>query len=118
MTKEAITDRAVLDLDILRDANVRRCEKSFHSVEGWSESDWACAAAGEMGEICDAIKKRRRGWDKPGVASPTVDDVGKEIADTICYLDLLAAKMGIDLSEAVRQKFNEVSDRVGSDIRL
>jgi NTP pyrophosphatase (non-canonical NTP hydrolase) len=109
---------SVLDFQTLRIQNVKRCEKAFHSVDGWSESDWACAAAGEMGEICDAIKKRRRGWDKPGVTAPSVDDVGKEIADTICYLDLLAARLNIDLSAAVRDKFNEVSDRVGSDVRL
>ncbi len=108
----------VLDFKKLREVNYKRCETSFHPVDGWSEADWACAAAGEMGEICDAIKKRRRGWDKPGISAPSVSDVGDEIADTICYLDLLAAKMNIDLSEAVRRKFNEVSVRVGSDLRL
>ena len=42
----------------------------------------------------------------------------KEIGDVLCYLDLIAAKMGFKLDECVKEKFNEVSDRVGSKIKL
>jgi len=96
----------------LREANVRRCEASFHEIEAWGEGDWACAMAGEAGEACNLIKKRRRG------EAIGVDEVAKELADVVIYADLLAARMGIDLAEAVRSKFNEVSRRVGSDVRL
>ena len=41
-----------------------------------------------------------------------------ELADVVCYLDLLAFRLGIDLGEAVRDKFNRVSERVGSDVKL
>ena len=34
------------------------------------------------------------------------------------YADLLSHRLGIDLSDAVRQKFDEVSGRVGSNIKL
>lgn len=34
-----------------------------------------------------------------------------ELADTFIYLDLLASRCGIDLENAVRQKFNAISDR-------
>jgi hypothetical protein len=34
------------------------------------------------------------------------------------YLDILAFRAGVDLGEATLQKWNEVSDRVGSTVRL
>lgn len=104
-----------LDFQQLRNANVKRCEESFKmhgGVEGWSETDWGCAAAGEMGELCNLLKKRRRGEDIP------VSEVMKELADVIIYLDLLAAKLHVQLSGPIRDKFNEVSDRVGSPVKL
>jgi hypothetical protein len=70
-------------------------------------TDWACALAGETGEACNLIKKLRRG------DAIDTEDIGKELADVVIYADLLAARLGIDLGEAVVQKFNEVSDRYG-----
>jgi NTP pyrophosphatase (non-canonical NTP hydrolase) len=71
----------------------------------WSPTDWACAVAGECGEVCNEIKKLRRGKDVP------MDVIGDELADTIIYADLLAARLGIDLSEAIVRKFNAVSKK-------
>lgn len=105
-------DRSWLGFDRLRSANVQRCEDVFHQLDSWSPTDWACAAAGEMGEACNLIKKLRRGEDI------SLTDVGYELADTVIYLDLLAARLGINLGEAVREKFNIVSDRRGSEVRL
>lgn len=96
----------------LREANAERCVDVFHPIEEWSETDWACAMAGEAGEACNLVKKRRRGEDVP------VSIVAKELADAVIYADLLAERMGIDLGQAVRQKFNEVSRRKGSRIFL
>lgn len=97
---------------VLREVNVTRCAASFRSLEDWGETDWACAMAGEAGEACNLIKKRRRG---DGIA---IEEVAKELADVVIYADLLAARMGIDLGEAIRKKFNEVSTRVDSAVRL
>ena len=82
---------------------------AFHPINHWSPTDWACAFAGEVGEACNLIKKRRRGEDIP------TQDIAYEIADAIIYADLLAARLGISLEDAVREKFNIVSDRVGSN---
>jgi NTP pyrophosphatase (non-canonical NTP hydrolase) len=68
--------------------------------------------AGECGEACNLIKKLRRGQDI------TVESIGKELADVVTYVDLLAARLGIDLEVAIINKFNEVSDRCGSAIKL
>ena len=94
-------------------ANRERCEAVFHRIGDWSPTDWACAMAGECGEACNLIKKRRRG--DGGIDS---DMIGDELADVVIYADLLAQRLGINLGEAVRRKFNEVSERRGCHIKL
>jgi len=115
-----------LDLRALREANVKRCEQSFRTCENWSAADWSNAMAGEAGElvevllsliaktngICNLTKKLQRG------DTVDLDEVGKESADVVIYAELLSHRLGIDLSDAVREKFDEVSTRVGSEVRL
>ena len=96
----------------LRKANTKRCEKHFHKLESWTPTDWACALAGEVGELCNFIKKKRRGDKIP------LSDIAKECADVQCYLDLLSASLSISLEEATIDKFNEVSDRKNCKIKL
>lgn len=95
-----------------RIANVTRCERSFHMCNDWTPTDWACALAGEVGEACNLVKKLRRGEAIPA------QQIAKELADVITYCDLLAKRLDIDLESAVIDKFNEVSECVGSNIRL
>lgn len=92
--------------------NRMRCEQSFRPLNSWSSTDWACALAGEVGELCNFIKKMRRGENIPK------EDVGKEIADVVHYADLLAQSLGFSLEDLVVAKFNEVSERVKSLIKL
>lgn len=101
-----------LNFDQLRNANVERCEASFHPCDDWTPSDWFMAAAGELGEAGNKLKKLRRGEDVPMV------EIAHELADTVIYLDLLAHRLGVDLGEAVREKFNIVSGRVRSEVYL
>lgn len=98
----------------LRRANIERCEgPAFkHRVFDWSPTDWACALAGEVGEACNLIKKLRRGEPVP------IPSIAAELADVQAYLDLLAARLGIDLGAATIDKFNAVSDRRGSTVKL
>ncbi len=106
-------ENQILTFQELRTANVERCENSFkHSINDWSPSDWAMAATGELGELCNLLKKRLRGEDI------NQQDISHELADTVIYLDLLATRLDIDLAEAVRRKFNIVSERIGSDVKL
>ncbi len=111
-----------------RRKNTMRCRTSFHSIWEWSPSDWACAMAGECGEACNEVKKLRRKCSilSDGEWKPTEklafdqasEKIADELADLITYADLLAARLGIDLGEAVARKFNAISDRVGSEIKL
>lgn len=103
-----------LDFNTLRAANVARCEAVFHPLHAWSPTDWSNAMAGEAGEACNVTKKMLRG-DPLGKLDIAL---AKELADVVIYADLLAARMNINLGEAVRLKFNEVSDRRKCDIKL
>lgn len=90
----------------------RPSSDSFHQCARWSPTDWGCALAGEVGEACNLIKKLHRGdhVDRGAIAH--------ELADVAIYLDILAGRLGIDLGAAVVEKFNIVSERVGSRYTL
>jgi NTP pyrophosphatase (non-canonical NTP hydrolase) len=113
-----------LQFEILRRVNVTRQREKFQPCDKWNLSAWGNALAGEVGELCNRIKKLEIAEelaineDLPGIRRESVQEIAKELADVVIYADLLAARLGIDLGEAVRQKFNEVSDRVGSQIKL
>jgi NTP pyrophosphatase (non-canonical NTP hydrolase) len=106
----------MLTFDKFSETNRRRNREYFADCKEWLEVDWGNAIAGEVGELCNMIKKRRRSW-KDSDRIPDVE-LGKEIADAICYLDLLADKLGLNLGEIVASKFNEISDRYDCNIKL
>lgn len=92
-------------------------------LEEWSNNDWATAVTGELGELCNVLKKMRR--VEMGINSNNNEEMEKlrqmaadEIADTFTYLDLLAQRMGFDLYEIVADKFNRISEREGFPHRL
>lgn len=103
-----------MDLNILKAANDQRLYNTpaYKSCLDWSLADWSNALAGETGEMCNLVKKIRRGDDID------VKEVGKELADIIIYADIIASQLGLNLSDCIIQKFNEVSDRVGSDVKI
>jgi NTP pyrophosphatase (non-canonical NTP hydrolase) len=70
------------------------------------------AAVGELGEMGNKLKKQLRGEYIDG------KEIAWELADAIIYLDLLATHLQINLAEVLREKFNIVSDRYESDIKL
>lgn len=127
-----------LSFSQLREANRIRCNENFHPVEDWSPSDWGNAMSGEFGETaaelaelfqlvmhffaklkaCDTIKKMLRQMEGDTQFEELRKKLSLEQADIIIYNDLLAEKLGIDLSEAVREKFNQVSVKRGSKVFL
>ena len=114
-----------LGLGTIRQANRRRLPE-FRDRQGrlchtgddaqdWALSQWANAVCGELGEAANLIKKIERG---DFTLDEAREELGKELADVLTYLDLLALRAGIDLGAAYRAKFNEVSDRVGSRVYI
>jgi NTP pyrophosphatase (non-canonical NTP hydrolase) len=113
------------DLGLISIVNLRRA-KRWHNggLEEWTPSDWACAMAGEAGEVCNAVKKLNR-IDKgvqqsngPKTRAEAVAAVAQEIGDTFLYLDLLAQRLGINMAEAIADTFNRVSEREGFPERI
>jgi NTP pyrophosphatase (non-canonical NTP hydrolase) len=116
-------------LSELRSANVARLPQfrdakgrlSHPPIEGqppgfdWALSKWSNAVCGELGEAANLIKKIERGDFE-------LDEVRGELADELCdvltYLDILAHRAGINLAEATIAKWNRVSVRVGSNVRI
>ena len=115
----------MMTFDVLREANIARLP-TFKNARGelahdradgtdWSANDWMTAVTGEVGEAANILKKIRRGDLTLDEARPAL---AKELADIQCYLDLLALRVGVDLGRATFEKFNEVSERVGSSVFL
>lgn len=74
--------------------------------------------AGEVGEVCNVIKKLERerlGWRG---SRDTVEHLAEELADVVICADLVAITAGIDLEAAVAAKFNATSENVGLPQRL
>jgi len=100
-------------LNQLKVANRQRCPSFGHGgIEGWTPTDWACAVAGETGEMCNLIKKLHRG-DKI-----EIEEIADEAGDIVIYLDMLCQRLGIDLKNAIVNKFNKVSEKKGSDVTI
>jgi NTP pyrophosphatase (non-canonical NTP hydrolase) len=107
----------------------------------WSGADWSNATMGEVGELVEVIellafssaitkhsgvaanlvKKIRRHDTSLGEKIPRdelISELGKEMADVVGYLVVLADHYDLDLGDEVAKKFNEVSIRQGFPQRL
>jgi len=72
-----------------------------------------CELAGEVGEACNIIKKLARSrMNLPGSVAK-VGDLEKELADIVITVNNIAARYGIDMNQAVRDKFNATSSERG-----
>jgi len=136
-----------INFDDLRRANMKRLPlfkdrhgNVCHAVSDgsdWRPSDWITAIVGEVGELAGELKKARRGdygtdsrlcmsygptdWDgyhPRNTPNDVTEKIKREAADIVIYLDILMSQFEIDLGEAIAQKFNEVSDRIGVDVQL
>lgn len=127
-----------LSFDTLRAANKARLplfkNKHGHAAHSqpdgsdWSPAQWLQAVVGELGEFANIRKKFERGDLSFGEYRLLA---AKELADVQIYLDLLALRCldsdlgdgsravdryGINLAQAVTDKFNEVSRRVQAPV--
>ena len=101
----------------LRHANIAR-QAEIYEGRPFGMLYWATALAGEVGEACNIVKKiERERLGHPGKRA-SKDDLAKELADVAIYLDLLVLEEGIDLNQAVIDKFNESSESMGSKVRI
>jgi NTP pyrophosphatase (non-canonical NTP hydrolase) len=107
---------ASLTFEELRDANVSRVSSFGHGgLDEWDVPRWFMAMTGEVGELGNLLKKVERG-DFP--LDQVIEEVAHELADIQIYLDLLSARLYVDLAEATITKFNASSVKINSPVRL
>jgi NTP pyrophosphatase (non-canonical NTP hydrolase) len=121
-----------LTLNRFQKVNEKRCEAAFkHTVSTWSINDWATATGGEIGEaiqelgklltFLDTAKKIKRLEDHPYNDEELVrllDQFAEELADIITYADLTMTRIRRNTEVELVKKFNKVSDKRGSNIKL
>lgn len=105
-----------IDLAAFRSVNVARAREGFKCYDNQPLTYWTTALAGEVGELCNMIKKMQRvqqgGAD--GGSSYKAKDIThamlrEEIGGIAIYLDLLASLLDIELGEAMVRTFNDKS---------
>jgi len=98
-------------------ANRLRCERDFGRTLGTRDAavSMCIGLAEESGEVAGAVRAYLGISERK---NPSVEAVGNEIADLVSYADLLAQTVGLSLADALVRKFNIVSGRIGSDVRL
>lgn len=96
----------------LREANIVR-QDEWDSDSKTDSSYAGNELAGEVGEACNIIKKLER--ERLGMrgSRARLEDLAEELADVIICTDLIAIRYNINLDEAVRNKFNKTTDKVG-----
>jgi len=109
-----------MDMGTFSEINKRRCESPSgfnHALKSWSLSDWMTAITGELGEAANIAKKLNRVRD--GIPGNNMTEAElraafrKEMADTFIYLDLACQSEGFLLQDAVFEKFEETSRKIG-----
>ncbi len=114
-----------LSIKTLTEANTKRIplfknskgEPAHSKSDGsdWSTAEWLQVVIGELGEYANIMKKVQRGDLTMEEAKPSIE---KELADVQTYFAILADQLGVDLGQVTQDKFNEISDRVKSDIYI
>jgi hypothetical protein len=104
-------------------ANRNQCEGSCHAIDDFLATDWGKAMAGSASEVKKKIRTLSLIGDPVTMREAfahrdLVAQISNELADTVLYADFLAQRIGLDLGECVRRKFNVVSVRVKSDVML
>lgn len=105
------------------------------NMDEWSALEWAAAMCGEAGECANAAKKLKRLECTIKSINDDFEDekrhftnvaeareaIGKEVADTILYAVLVAARVGYAPSQVegiLRKVFNKKSEEYGFPERL
>lgn len=120
LTFESLTRANLQRLPLFRN---RLGEIAHKQPDGsdWSLAEWTNAVAGEAGEACNLAKKIIRGdFGAPGsqTYADACLDLAKEFADVVIYADIGCMRAGWSLGAIVREKFNEVSERVACAVKL
>jgi hypothetical protein len=110
---EVLLNEPVLTFQHLHEANKDRFQSIFgcrlHEI---SLERWALHVCSEAGDLAKLVNRRARG--------DMVSDLEilREAADVVIKVDLLVSRLGYELSNAVSEQFDNVSDRVNTVVKL
>lgn len=80
----------------------------------------ALSMSGEMGELCNVIKKVQRGdfgFDEPDPKCPGLTKIESEAADVFIYLMNFCGDMGVDLAKSYNLKRRHNAERFAPESR-
>ena len=102
-------------LNVLENANNER-QKAWDSENMLDVTFKALEFVGEVGELCNNIKKLKR--LELGLVGSTCsrEDLESEFGDVLITLSLLASSCGVNLEEVTRNKFNSTSKKHGFNV--
>jgi NTP pyrophosphatase (non-canonical NTP hydrolase) len=104
-----------MEFTFFQQVNARRCRELFDE-NSHNEEFYCIAIAGEVGEMCNEVKKVLRG-DYP--MTPTIrKKILEELVDVMTYCDLMITKLGGNTEVEIVRKFNTVSDRRKCSIKI
>jgi NTP pyrophosphatase (non-canonical NTP hydrolase) len=112
--------KQIFNLHNFSHINRERAAEGFKTYKNVPITYWTTALAGEVGELCNMIKKIERvahggidGGSTHTAATLSKEDLKEEIGGIAIYLDLLAGLLDIDLEEAIVETFNSKSEKYG-----
>ena len=120
-TKMSI-DKKELTFRGLADASFRRdIEWMGHPPDNRDLLFNTVELAGEVGEVCNAVKKLSR--TRLGIVggkseAESIEHLREELADVVICAGRVAGVLGINLGDAVVIKFNRTSEKNGLETRL
>ena len=106
-----------MNLEVLRKANIER-QQEWDPSNKIDLSYRGNELAGESGEVSNVIKKLER--ERLGIrgSRDTLEHLAEELADVIICVDLIAAHTGINLSDAIKNKFNATAEANGLETKI
>lgn len=108
-----------LTFDELQYKNAKRGQEWTKGATGDTNLEFAVIElAGEVGELANAVKKRLRWLLKMPGGVEDLEPIREELGDVAICASLLANKLGVNLGDAVRDKFNKTSEKHGFETRL
>ena len=112
----SLTDNAVDAFVSLHKANAARQKLWGGALQGPLYR--ATELAGEVGELCNVVKKlERERLGLPG-SRATREQLEDELGDALICLSLLALEYDVDMDAAAARKFNKTSDKMGFPIKM
>jgi len=103
-----------MTIEQLQEANRVRGEKWGRPGLEFS----AIELGGESGEVLNAVKKYIRFKNGMAGGVESLEPIEEELADVVICASLMSNDLNINLTEAIRRKFNKTSEKHGFPDRL